>query len=96
VPGHSKGWPRTRGPLKVLAPLYGDRDSEHWAPYWVDHNYVIKTADGPIYVSEPYAKTVSGNRLVGVGKEFARDVQFLRGLGWNVTVSMEAAHHKSS
>jgi hypothetical protein len=59
----------------------------------LDHEYVIKAADGPIYVSEPYAKFVSGSPLQGTGPAFGRDVKFLRHIGWKVTASLEAAHH---
>jgi hypothetical protein len=94
IPGITPRWPWNRGPLPVLAGLYGHRLTQYdgWHPDWVDHTYVQHTAEGSIYISEPYCKRV-GNHLVGASNHFSRDIKHLRSLGWRVTASTMRARH---
>ena len=85
MPNAKSGWPSSKGPRSTLAA----RDAQgRWCDHlytaiWIDHPY-REYADGVTYVAEPYDR---------LDEEARADLDFLRGLGYEIQVSDDGKHN---
>jgi hypothetical protein len=68
-------------PYTFLRSLNGK--PQDWRPQWADHLSVVRTADGIVYVSEPYQ----------LYPEAFRDFTTLEAHGWRVQVDGRSTHN---
>lgn len=68
-------------PYALLRGLYGKPDG--WRPQWADHLSVVRTADGIVYIAEPYQ----------LYPEAFRDFAMIEAHGWRVQVDGQSTHN---